>query len=281
MRIVNLDDDSSLIEFADEPSRASAPGARDVMRDPVADAPVIAPLTRDSPARTNRRNRAIGPALALCAAVAVAFASGAYLYEWMSAPTADAAAEPPREVPAQQVAATANQPPDASVTQPAYEAPKAPAAPVTDARPAPTAVTANATGTTDAPRSERAESEPPVRDVSGTWTLDTRVESSMLNRYEGLQLGYRVTLEQDGTRITGRGVKVRENDNHLREEAQTPIELIGRLEGDRLRLAFREEGRLRQSAGTILISYQGDDMWNGRFASDAARSAGVVVVHRE
>jgi hypothetical protein len=280
MRIVNLDDDSSLIEFADEPARTSAPDARDVMRDPIADAPVIAPPIRHSPARTNRRNRALGPALALCAAIAVAFASGAYLYEWMSEPSAAAAAKPRREEPAQQIAATANQSPDASLTPPAREATKAPVAPVTEARPAPAAVTANASST-DAPRPDRVESELPLRDVSGTWTLDTRVESSLLKRYEGLQLGYRVTLEQDGTRITGRGVKVRENDNRLRAQAQTPIELIGRLEGDRLRLAFREDGRLRQSAGTILISYQGDDMWNGRFASDAARSAGVVIVHRE
>ena len=280
MRIVNLDDDSSLIEFADEPARAPAPDARDVMRDPVADAPVIAPPVRPSPAGTNGRNRAL-PALALCAAIAVAFASGAYLYEWMSAPTAATAAKPRREAPAQQIAATANQSPAASLTPPAREMTMPPAAPVKDARPAPAAVTSNVTGTTDVPRSERVEREPPVRDVSGTWTLDTRVESSLLKRYEGLQLGYRVTLEQDGTRITGRGVNVRENDNHLRAQAQTPIELIGRLEGDRLRLAFREDGRLRQSAGTILISYQGDDMWNGRFASDAARSAGVIVVHRE
>ena len=281
MRIVNLDDDSSLIEFADEPARASAPDARDVMRDSVADAPVIAPLTRHSPDRTNGRNRALGPAFALCAAIAVAFASGAYLYESMSAPSADAAAKPRREAPAQQIAATADHPPDASMTPPARETTMPPAAPAADARPAPAAVTANATSTTAAPPSERVESEPPVRDVSGTWTVDTRVESSLLKRYEGLQLGYRVTLEQDGTRITGRGMKVRENDNRLRAQAQTPIELIGRLEGDRLRLAFREEGRLRQSAGTILISYQADDVWNGRFASDAARSAGVVVVHRE
>ena len=40
-------------------------------------------------------------------------------------------------------------------------------------------------------------------DVSGTWALNTHVESTSYPRFAGLQLGYQIDLQREGNRVTG------------------------------------------------------------------------------
>jgi hypothetical protein len=75
-------------------------------------------------------------------------------------------------------------------------------------------------------------------DVSGTWALNTHVESTSYSRFAGLQLGYQIDLQRDGNRVTGEGRKVTENGRKISSKAQTPITVDGAVEGDRLKLAF-------------------------------------------
>jgi hypothetical protein len=119
-----------------------------------------------------------------------------------------------------------------------------------------------------------------VRDLSGYWTLDTRVESSSMNAYEGLQLGYRLQLQQSGNRISGDGVKTLENGRALGESAQTPIAVHGTLDGTRLTLTFTERGRQRETGGKMILDVQDDGVMRGRFSSSAAGSAGTAEARR-
>jgi hypothetical protein len=117
-------------------------------------------------------------------------------------------------------------------------------------------------------------------DLSGEWTLNTVVESSSLSMYEGLRLGYRLQLEQRGNAVHGSGRKILENGSAIGGGGQTPITVEGIVDGDRLRLTFTERGTQRSSSGTFVLFREGTDGLRGRFASDAARSAGRVEARR-
>ena len=149
--------------------------------------------------------------------------------------------------------------PDAPTDAPAAVA-TAPVAPATDAPSAPTSLTAP--------------------DLSGYWTLDTRIESSSMHLYEGLQLGYRLELQQSGGRISGQGIKTRENGREIGQAAQTPISVQGSLDGRRLTLTFTEVGRQRESGGKMILDVNEDGVLRGRFSSSAARSSGTAEARR-
>lgn len=117
-------------------------------------------------------------------------------------------------------------------------------------------------------------------DLSGQWTLATRVDSTRLAAYRGLTLAYRLQLQQQGDRVRGTGVKVRENGRAVRGKANTPIAVEGKVDGERLTLAFTERGTRRASAGTFVLTRAANDILRGRFSSDAARSAGTVEARR-
>ena len=117
-------------------------------------------------------------------------------------------------------------------------------------------------------------------DLSGVWTLDTRIESSSYRDYHGLQLGYRLELRQDGLRVTGTGVKTLENGRKLGGASQTPILLQGILDGERLTLTFTERGLQRTTDGRMILEVYDDGVLRGRFASSAARSSGTAEARR-
>jgi hypothetical protein len=116
--------------------------------------------------------------------------------------------------------------------------------------------------------------------LSGFWTLDTRVETSSVRDYEGLQLGYRLELQQTGGRITGRGLKTDENGRSIVTSAQTPIDVQGTIDGKRLTLTFTEHGSQRVSHGKMILEVHEDGVMRGRFSSDAARSTGLAEARR-
>jgi hypothetical protein len=144
------------------------------------------------------------------------------------------------------------------------------------------------TATTNAPTStagvalpaETSSTTSALPDVSGTWALNTHVESTSYARYAGLQLGYQIDLQRDGNRVTGEGRKVTENGRKIRSTAQTPITVDGEVDGDRMTLAFTEKGARRPTHGTFELQVVKDDALHGRFSSTAARSAGAVAAKR-
>jgi transcriptional regulator with XRE-family HTH domain len=119
-----------------------------------------------------------------------------------------------------------------------------------------------------------------AKDVSGSWALATHVESSSYQRFEGLQLGYDLQLEQAGNRVTGTGRKVSENGDGIRSRVQTPISVEGTINGERLALTFNERGARRPTQGKFVLLLDDGGTMHGRFSSSAARSSGTVEAHR-
>ena len=121
---------------------------------------------------------------------------------------------------------------------------------------------------------------PRSEDVSGAWRLATHIESSSYARFEGLQLGYQMKLEQNGDRVTGEGRKVAENGGAIGPHAQTPVSVAGIIDGDRLTLDFIERGAQRPTQGKFDLLLDEPGKLRGRFTSTAARSSGTVVAQR-
>jgi serine/threonine protein kinase len=132
---------------------------------------------------------------------------------------------------------------------------------------------------------EEPEPSPPAAavpigsDVSGQWDLSNRVVSTDYEGFRGLNLGYRLTLRQNGSRITGSGVKVSENGTPA--TSRTPITVSGRIEGSSVVLTFTEQGATRASAGTFRwqLSPDGSSL-RGSFWSDAANTNGPSSARR-
>ncbi len=176
------------------------------------------------------------------------------------------------------VATTGAAPPDASAPTSPVPAPAAPVSPVSPVSPAPAAPESPVPPVPPVPPVSPEASA--SADVSGVWALDTRIESSSVRDYQGLQLGYRLELQQDGARVTGTGVKTVENGRTLGSTAQTPITFHGTVEGERLTLTFVERGLRRTSDGKMILSVNDDGVLRGRFSSSAAQSVGIVEARR-
>jgi cytoskeleton protein RodZ len=116
--------------------------------------------------------------------------------------------------------------------------------------------------------------------VAGAWTVETIVESSSLRAFEGLRLGYRLELRQEGGRIVGTGRKISENGIALSGGRQTPIAVEGTIAQGRLQLTFGEHGARRTSKGRFDLVLEDAGVLRGHFSSDAARSAGIVKARR-
>ena len=245
--------------------RTSAEGQRAVFVPPP---DAVAPDT----AHTRRLSPALFP-IALIGVLVAALALGAYWYEAArtdpparasAAPAADAVELAPEADPEPENADRAG-----SVGTSGEERSDAASTPPSPAESTPTA--------TPAPERRREPaSEPRPADLSGPWTITTRVESSSVDAFEGLRLGYRVELRQDGTSVSGTGRKISENGRGIARAGQTPIEVDGTIDGDRLRLTFTERGARRPRNGTFVLTRDGGEALRGRFSSDAAKSAGSV-----
>ena len=125
----------------------------------------------------------------------------------------------------------------------------------------------------EGPEPAASPSAIPNGDVSGQWELSNRVVSTDYEGFRGLNLGYRLTLRQNGSRVTGSGVKVTENGTPVGN--RTPITVSGRIEGSTVVLTFSERGATRTSAGTFRwqLATDGSSL-RGSFWSDAANTNG-------
>jgi hypothetical protein len=117
-------------------------------------------------------------------------------------------------------------------------------------------------------------------ELSGAWMLTNEVQSTSYKAFEGLQLGYRLTLAQDGAIVTGRGEKWTENGREVPSSRRTPISVAGTLHQGRLDLSFTERGTRRSSAGRFVWQVADDGALRGTFVSDAASSRGSSYARR-
>jgi len=115
--------------------------------------------------------------------------------------------------------------------------------------------------------------------LSGRWVMTNEVQSTSYAAYRRLRLGYRLELQQHGTRITGQGEKWLENGRRIPGATRTPITLHGVIEGHRVALTFVERGRRRTSGGTFDLMLTSNRL-QGTFESDAAHARGSSIVQR-
>jgi hypothetical protein len=105
--------------------------------------------------------------------------------------------------------------------------------------------------------------------------------SGMYSAYQGLRLGYRVQLEQDGDRITGRGQKWSESGRQVSAGARSPIILSGRIDGRHVTLQYTERGARRATSGSFSFNLSPDgDALRGSFSSTAADASGGSVARK-
>jgi hypothetical protein len=180
--------------------------------------------------------------------------------------------------------------PAAAPTAPPASAPTPPPTHVAEQRanPAPTRAAEAAAGRAP-PRAEPVERIEDDRDaddgaaaggesaqLGGRWELTHEVQSTNYGPYQGMRLGYEVTLHQEGDRVYGQGRKVSENGVALPAGQRTPIDVAGRIEDGQVVLYFTEIGTARTSRGTIRWRLAPvDGTLEGRFATDAANSSGI------
>lgn len=121
----------------------------------------------------------------------------------------------------------------------------------------------------------------PSVDVSGEWLLENTIQATTFSAYEGLKLGYRVFLQQDGRNVQATGEKVSEDGKPIPSSAHTPIAFSGIIKGRRLSGTFNEEGTKRKTTGTFDWTISSDkDKLSGTFTSTAASASGPSVCSR-
>lgn len=120
---------------------------------------------------------------------------------------------------------------------------------------------------------EDEETAVPASDLSGWWEMTNRIDETNYQQYKGLRLGYRIQLEQDGNRITGRGQKWTEDGRSA--ATRTPISVSGRIEGRQVTLSFTEHGARRSTSGGFNWTLSADrTALRGSFWSTAAETRG-------
>src|ERR1044072_2348908 len=88
---------------------------------------------------------------------------------------------------------------------------------------------------------------PAAQDLTGKWNVVNTVNTTSLQSFQNLQIGFAVSINQTGKTFTAKGQKVSENGRSLPAGSRTPIQLKGFIDGDRIEATFSEEGATRQS----------------------------------
>jgi hypothetical protein len=102
------------------------------------------------------------------------------------------------------------------------------------------------------------------------------VEATDYAAYHHLQLGFRLVIQQEGETFAARGEKLLENGQRLPVAARSPITIHGiLLKGGVIEATFQEDGRSRQSHGSLHLTLHNRDQLQGTFSSTAANSQGT------
>ena len=121
-----------------------------------------------------------------------------------------------------------------------------------------------------------------AQNLSGKWTIVNTIETTSYQSFKNLKLGFDLSIAQNGTSFTGRGLKVSENGRTLPVNSRTPIQVKGSINGDRVEAIFYEEGTGRKTNGKFVwrIDSTGRGL-TGSFNTTAARSRGKSAATRE
>jgi uncharacterized protein DUF4388 len=122
---------------------------------------------------------------------------------------------------------------------------------------------------------------PAAQDLTGKWNVINTVETTSYQSFKNMKIGFALSLNQNGTRITGEGQKVSENGRSLPAGSRTPIQVQGSIDGNRIEATFFEEGTARKSNGRFVWRIDNSGNLKGIFATTAARSSGKSAARRE
>lgn len=132
---------------------------------------------------------------------------------------------------------------------------------------------------TTAARDANVESNGDVRNLSGEWRVINTVEKTGYRRFDNLEVGFHLTINQNGKDFTAKGEKYFENGQTLPVHRRTPIQVTGTIDGDRVVATFIEDGRMRRTNGRFVWKLQnGGDGLAGTFVSTAANTSGRSAV---
>ncbi|HKV33228.1 MAG TPA: hypothetical protein VJP89_02875 [Pyrinomonadaceae bacterium] len=121
-----------------------------------------------------------------------------------------------------------------------------------------------------------------VQNLNGQWRVINTVEKTAYQSFGNMQVGFHLTINQNGKEFTARGVKFSENGQTLPTARRTPIQVKGSIDGDKVVATFTEDGRMRRTNGRFVWKLQNDgDGLSGTFVSSAAKSSGRSAVTKE
>lgn len=126
--------------------------------------------------------------------------------------------------------------------------------------------------------------EQPVlaQNLTGKWNVVNSVQKTSYRSFQNMNIGFELTINQNGKNFSGAGRKVSENGRSLPPNSRTPIEVKGSIDGDRVEATFFEAGTLRKTNGRFVWRIdQASGGLNGTFVTTAARSSGKSAATRE
>lgn len=132
-----------------------------------------------------------------------------------------------------------------------------------------------------APAKQTNEPVHPAQDLSGRWNVVNTIESTSYQSFKNMKIGFALSIDQNGTKFTGKGQKVSENGVSLPAGSRTPIQVQGSINGDRVEATFFEEGTTRKSNGRFVWRIDKKGNLTGIFATTAARSSGKSAARRD
>jgi hypothetical protein len=120
-----------------------------------------------------------------------------------------------------------------------------------------------------------------MQDLNGEWRVVNTVEKTAYKSFDNMQVGFRLTINQNGNEFTAKGEKFSENGQTLPVARRTPIQVKGSIEGDKVVATFTEDGRTRRTDGRFVwkLRTNGHGL-SGTFVSTAANSSGKSAVTR-
>lgn len=121
-----------------------------------------------------------------------------------------------------------------------------------------------------------------VQNLSGEWRVVNTVERTAYKSFDNMQVGFRLTINQNGKDFTAKGEKFSENGQTLPVARRTPIQVRGSIDGDKVVATFYEDGRTRRTNGRFIwkLRTNGDGL-SGTFVSTAANSSGRSALTKE
>jgi hypothetical protein len=127
-----------------------------------------------------------------------------------------------------------------------------------------------------------------LTNLTGEWKAMTVTEKTLYNPYKNLKLSYKFHLLQKGQEIIGSGEKIKETtaDGITHEylpEKRTFLDINGYYQrnifsADKVFLNIVEDGLVRQSRTTFILTIKKKNILSGSFTSTAADSSGQITL---